>query len=74
MSEPLLSSRRSSSEFDGSPEDGLLREKSKLHSMAERNGDWIKIGLGVWAGLATLGEKLLALRFGLGRFLLLRGC
>jgi hypothetical protein len=69
MSEPLLSSRRSSSELGGdSPEDGLLRKESKRHRKPERNGDWIKIGLGIWAGLATLGEKLFAPRIVLRSF------
>jgi len=59
ISEPLLASSRASSEqSDDSPEDGLLRKdwKQTRHAKATRNGDWIKVGLGVWAGLATLGK------------------
>jgi hypothetical protein len=74
MSEPLLSSRRPSSELGDSPEDGLLGKQPKRHTKPERNGDWIKIGLGVWAGVATIGEKLFARRLALRSFVLLCGC
>jgi len=63
MSEPLLASGRPSSEnsenSDDSPEDGLPRRGStqKQHGKATRKGDWIRVGLGVWAGLATLGNS-----------------
>jgi len=57
MSEPLLSSSRSSNEFsDDNSDDGLLRKQYGAHKKPQREGDWLKIGLAVWAAVATLGE------------------
>ncbi|KAI5813633.1 alkaline-phosphatase-like protein [Pyronema omphalodes] len=52
--EPLLSARPSS-EISHDNEDGYSRGSKKP---AQKRADWIRIGLGVWASVATIGAIL----------------
>ena len=64
MKQPLLSPHRLSSSgasFEEA-EEVPVTKRWKLQTKPERRGFWIQFGLGLWAGLATLGEQLSAFR------------
>lgn len=56
MTEPLLSSRASSDDERVDVEDALLqRANRRIDRKHERREFWTKLGLGVWAAVATVG-------------------